>query len=143
MKALLVALLVSLGVPPSFAAQLTVTVTGLSGPGEIHLAVYDDPKVFEGDTGDSGGPRDGIIAGAIEPAGPEPFLTTFALPPGTYALGLFHDLNGNGVLDKNLFGIPKEPYGFSKNARGRLGPPSFEDAAISVTGDQSITIRLD
>ncbi len=143
MKALLVALLMTLGVTPSFAAQLTVTVTGLSAPGELHLAVYDDPKVFEGDTGDSGGPREGIIAGAIEPAGPEPFLTTFALPPGTYALGLFHDLNGNGVLDKNLFGIPKEPYGFSNNARGRLGPPSFEDAAISVTGDQPITIRLD
>ena len=45
------------------------------------------------------------------------------LPFGEYAVRLFHDKNGNGKLDTNFLGIPKEDYGFSNNARGSFGPP--------------------
>lgn len=55
----------------------------------------------------------------------------FADPPaGTLAIAFIHDENGNGVLDKNFFGIPVEGYGFSNNARGSMGPPAFEKAAF-------------
>lgn len=64
------------------------------------------------------------------------------LPPGRYALSVFHDTNNDGKLGTNPAGIPVEPYGFSRDARGRFGPPSFDDAAVDVQGDQRLTIHL-
>ena len=143
MKSFSGALALLLLTPPLFGAQLTVTVTGLREPGEIHLAIYESAAAFEGDRGDRGGPQAGIITGSIEPAGPEDFTATFELPDGTYAVGVFHDVDGNEALSKNFLGIPKEPFGFSNNVRGRFGPPGFKDASISVTGDLAITIAVD
>jgi uncharacterized protein (DUF2141 family) len=55
------------------------------------------------------------------------------LPPGRYALGVFHDENGNDALDKSTFGVPREGYGFSNNAKPRWnGPPGFEAAAFEL-----------
>lgn len=54
------------------------------------------------------------------------------LPPGDYALTAYLDENDNNKLDSNLFGLPTEPYGFSRNARGMTGPPPFADAAFRV-----------
>ncbi|MDH5394309.1 MAG: DUF2141 domain-containing protein [Gammaproteobacteria bacterium] len=54
------------------------------------------------------------------------------LEPGDYAIKLFHDVNGNAELDSSVFGVPKEPYGFSNNARGRFGPPSYEAVKFKV-----------
>jgi len=52
------------------------------------------------------------------------------IPFGTYAISLYQDLNNNGVLDANLFKLPKEPYGFSNNAKNNFGPPSFDKAKL-------------
>lgn len=52
------------------------------------------------------------------------------------------DANGNGKLDKNFVGVPIEAYGFSNGARGRMGPPSFEAAAIEVISDGNTDITL-
>jgi uncharacterized protein (DUF2141 family) len=54
--------------------------------------------------------------------------------PGTYGLSAFHDQNENGKLDTNFLGMPIEDYCASNNARGVLGPPSFENAKFSYTG---------
>ena len=48
------------------------------------------------------------------------------LPAGRYGVSIFHDENGNSKLDTGLFGAPKEPYGFSNNARARFGPPDWD-----------------
>jgi uncharacterized protein (DUF2141 family) len=50
------------------------------------------------------------------------------LPFGTYAVACLHDENGNGKMDKNLVGIPKEGYGASNNAVNKFSAPKFEDA---------------
>ena len=50
------------------------------------------------------------------------------LPEGEYAISVVHDENGNGELDTNFLGIPKEPFGFSNNPRMKMGPPSFSDS---------------
>lgn len=66
------------------------------------------------------------------------------LPPGQYAIKAFLDLNRNGQLDKNLLGMPKEPYGYSNNARAQFGPPSVGAATFEQkTMSQSLTIQLD
>lgn len=54
------------------------------------------------------------------------------LPAGRYVIAIYHDLNDNGKLDKNMVGYPKEPFGFSKNFRPILSAPSFEDCAIEI-----------
>lgn len=36
--------------------------------------------------------------------------------PGTYAVAVYQDVNGNGRLDRTGLGLPLEPYGFSGEA---------------------------
>jgi len=55
-----------------------------------------------------------------------------SLPYGTYSIAIYHDVNDNGKLDTNLFGIPKEPYGFSNNARSKWGAPKYEIARFEL-----------
>jgi len=58
------------------------------------------------------------------------------LPFGEYAISAFHDENSNGELDTNWIGIPKEGLGASNNAKGRMGPPKYEDARFQFEKDQ-------
>lgn len=64
------------------------------------------------------------------------------VPADIYAISVYQDLNKDGVLNKNMFGIPKEPYGFSNNARGKKGPPKFEDAVLQLKYDMETSIKL-
>lgn len=50
------------------------------------------------------------------------------IPYGNYAISLFHDKNGNKKIDKGLFGIPKEGYGFSNNAK----MPKYKKASFDL-----------
>jgi uncharacterized protein (DUF2141 family) len=73
--------------------------------------------------------------------------TTYTLPvtvfkKGTYAINVIHDKNNNNKLDTNLFGIPKEGWGCSNDARGIMGAPKFKDKLFSVTTNKTITIHL-
>ena len=67
---------------------------------------------------------------------------TCQLQPGSYAVAAFHDINSNAKLDRQWSGFPAEPYGFSNNVRGTLGPPSLKDQLIELTSDRQISIRL-
>ncbi len=63
---------------------------------------------------------------------------------GMAAVAVFQDLDGNGVLTRNVVGLPTEPYGFSKNARATFGPPTFEAAAVdlaTMTEPLQISVR--
>ncbi len=61
------------------------------------------------------------------------------LPFGDYAIKVFHDENGDGELDTNFLGIPVEDYGFSNNASGLFGPPSWEAARFRFEADSLTT----
>ena len=63
------------------------------------------------------------------------------IPPGTYALAVVHDENMNGKLDTNRLGIPREGYGFSNDARGLLGAPSFSAAGFQYDG-QNLRLEI-
>ncbi len=65
-----------------------------------------------------------------------------SLAPGEYAIRLFHDQNGNGEMDANMVGIPKEPWGFSNSATGSFGPPKWKKAKFTIDGDTQQTIEL-
>lgn len=60
------------------------------------------------------------------------------LQPGKYAFKYFHDENKNKNLDQNWFGIPTEGFGFSNNAAGTFGPPSFEKTIFTIEGNKTL-----
>jgi uncharacterized protein (DUF2141 family) len=59
--------------------------------------------------------------------------------PGVYAVQAFHDENDNLDLDQNFLGLPQEGMGFSNDAPMRLGPPTFEEAAIEIGPNDAAT----
>ncbi len=120
------------------AATLVIEVNGLrSGKGDIHYAVYKSPEHFP--------TREGRIANGNVPAkSAGVVIPVEGLKPGLYAVAVYHDENRNDEFDQGLFGFPLEDYGFSNNASGFLGPPSFKDAAVELKSDRVRTIiRLD
>ena len=66
-----------------------------------------------------------------------PVLTVDNLHSGTYALALFHDVNGDGQFNRNFLGIPQEGFGFSQNPEITTSPPSFGESAVLVTGTET------
>nr|WP_246438888.1 DUF2141 domain-containing protein [Novosphingobium piscinae] len=77
------------------------------------------------------------------PAAPGQVLLDFGkVPPGTYAFALIHDENANGRIDTALM-VPREGFGFSRDAKVRFGPPRFSAAAFAVTdGPVRQTVRV-
>jgi uncharacterized protein (DUF2141 family) len=65
------------------------------------------------------------------------------LPPGTYAIAVHHDENDNNKVDTNFLGIPTENFGASNDAKGFMGPPSFEDSKFELnTNNKKIRIKV-
>jgi uncharacterized protein (DUF2141 family) len=70
-------------------------------------------------------------------------IVEFDVPYGDYAVAISHDLNGNGKLEKNFFGYPSEPFGFSNNFKPKLSSPDFSDCKFTFTQQNSLlTIKL-
>ena len=69
-------------------------------------------------------------------------LTFENVSHGDYAISVMHDANENSELDSNAFGIHKEGFGFSNDAMGMFGPPSFEKAKFNFKGESKVAITL-
>ena len=126
-------LLVSAGLVSGFAfradaADLTIELTGVrSAEGDLYVAVHAPTAgvKFPDSEGVVKRKRMAAQAGNVSFVIPD-------LPEGNYAIATFHDENGNGELDTNLFGVPTEGYGFSNDAPSRFGPAEFEAASFAV-----------
>lgn len=116
------------------AASVEVHVTGTAGgKGKVSVAVCDRERFL----------KQCVYSASVPARDGETLVTIRDVPPGMWAVLAYQDENENGQLDRNLIGIPSEDYGFSRDARGRFGPPSFDDAAIPVKDDPtSATVRL-
>lgn len=115
------------------AATLVIRATGVqSADGTLYVGICD--RSFEEATCPYRN-RAKARAGTVE----------FRVPnvkPGSYAIAIFHDLNGNTKLDRSLIGLPSEPYGFSNDV-GRRGIPSFEGALVPVKEPStSVTVTI-
>jgi uncharacterized protein (DUF2141 family) len=118
--------------------QATIKICGGEpNVGQILLAVYDTKETF---------PKEEKFFKTYTIQVDEngcAILTPTDLPPGKYAFAAAYDKNKNGQMDKTMIGIPKEPYGFSNNARSSLSPPKFEDALVEVKSDSVIEFEVD
>jgi uncharacterized protein (DUF2141 family) len=103
--------------------------------GELYIAVYDNEQDFMD--------IEKTAFRKIVPVHSESLLVVFDnVPSGEYAIAVFQDLNGNGELDEKKSGIPAEPFGFSNDARGKLGPPKYKKASFELNGNLSIHVRM-
>jgi uncharacterized protein (DUF2141 family) len=99
-----------------------ITING----GTIYLGIYFNEQSFENKNPDIGlqiMPDNNII------------LQEIILPEGEYVIGLHQDTNGNGEMDYGIFGIPKEPYGFS-NMKGKT-PGKFNKLKIIINNSNN------
>lgn len=101
--------------------------------GSVMVALYDSEAAY------TGGPA--VARMAVSAAGP--VVARFQnLPAGNYAVKAFHDVNGDGRLNTNPFGMPTEPYAFSNNAVGNMGPARWAAARFPVSGRTAQTIVI-
>ena len=125
--ALIAASLTGAAVPPG--ADVRVDVTGLrSAKGVVRACMTSHPSHFLDCEGDDGS-HSVVVA-----AGKSVRLDFGDVAPGRYAIAIVHDENSNGKIDRAFGLMPKEGYGFSRDAPVRMGPPKFEQAAFEVGG---------
>ncbi len=120
-------------------ATITVTVTELrNAKGVVRACMTTDEARFPRCRGVPG------AYGAMTEAHEGKVSFTFTgVKPGRYAIALLHDENANGKADRALGMMPKEGFGFSRDAKVRMGPPSFSDAAFDIgQDDRKLTIRM-
>ncbi len=119
------------------AATLTVKITGISeAVGKMAVKLVSSQEAYDGKAKAS-------AAQMLSVSSTEPMTMTFPdLAPGTYAVMVMQDENGNGKLDSNILGIPKEGYGFSNNPNV-MRKPYFNETKFEVTSaDKAIEIEI-
>lgn len=119
------------------AATLTVKITGISeAVGKMAVKLVASQEAYDGKAKAS-------AAQMLPVTSTEPMTLTFPdLAPGTYAVLVMQDENGNGTLDSNILGIPKEGYGFSNNPNV-MRKPYFDETKFEVTAaDKAIEIEI-
>ena len=67
-------------------------------------------------------------------------FTIEKIKAATYAVSVIYDEDGNNALNTGFIGIPTELVGFSNNAKGRFGPPSFERTSFKLAASKTIHI---
>jgi uncharacterized protein (DUF2141 family) len=127
------ALLIAAPAMASDPTSLALTFDTGASTGAVMVALYDEATYGGGQP---------VRAARIDVAAGEHGVTFEGLPAGEYGVKAFHDLNGNGRMDTNPFGMPVEPYAFSNNAVGNMGPASWDRAKFSVDGATSQTISI-
>ncbi len=70
----------------------------------------------------------------LKPEGRQKIVYSIQLPPGEWAIALTQDLNENDLVDRNLVGIPTEPFAFSNNIHPHFRVPTFDDCKFMVSG---------
>ena len=116
--------------------SLTVKVTGFANDeGECWFALNNSEEIYESE--------DTVFIGKILPIkNGTVTISIDSLIYGIYAIKVFHDENSNGELDSDILGIPSERYGFSNNASGWFGPPSWEKSRF-IFNNKELTIEIE
>lgn len=123
---------------PALANEISITVTNIrSSEGVVRACLTADRKSFPKCNQDPNAKR------VVVPAGKTVTIRFKGVTPGDYAIALLHDENNNGKADRTLGMIPKEGYGFSRDAKVSMGPPKFKDAVFAMgAAAQRLTIKM-
>jgi len=93
--------------------SFTLEITGLRiNSGNVYVKIYSNERDYKRDIP--------FISFELENAA-ENIMHSFEIIEGEYLIAIFQDVNNNGRLDTNLFGIPTEPVGLSNYTGGIPG----------------------
>jgi len=120
------------------SATLIVEVEGLKDDrGRLHASLYASEEGFPTK------PEKALRHVDVPIVGGKARVVFEGLPPGGYAVAAYHDENGDGKLDTGFLGIPTEGLASSNDAKGFMGPPSFEKARVEVgPGEKRIVVHV-
>ncbi|HEX8256997.1 MAG TPA: DUF2141 domain-containing protein [Allosphingosinicella sp.] len=137
---LLAALIAALAAPagahaaPAGSSRLTLTFETGAATGAVLVALFDSKAAYDG-----GAP---VRQARVDVAKGERIAIFANLASGDYAMKAFHDLDGDGRMTTNPFGRPIEPFAFSNNARGNMGPAAWDRARLKVAADVSQIVEI-
>ncbi|MGE0741704.1 MAG: DUF2141 domain-containing protein [Hyphomonadaceae bacterium] len=122
--------------PPDAAADpvpVTVRVDNVTpNGGAVRVAMFDQQNWLD----------EPVAAQRAEPAGVSVTFSIVAPGPGAFGFVAYQDSNGDGRLNRNVVGMPTEPWAASNAASAYFGPPSFQDAAVNVSAATQTVITL-
>jgi uncharacterized protein (DUF2141 family) len=121
----------------SEAASLEIRFEGIEvATGQVMLALFDSESAYAQD-------EEPVRAAAVGVEGDQATARFTGLAPGSYAVKAFHDIDGDGRMATNPFGLPLEPFAFSNNAKPEGGPVRWEAARFAVEpGVNRISIAI-
>lgn len=125
-------LAIALAAASAHANDLTIEVAGTTGKGQVMVAVYNSEATWM---------QKPLMGTKVASSVQSTRISLHDLPAGEYALVAYEDQNDNGKLDKNQFGMPTEPFGFSNDATGHFGPAKWEAAHFRLDAQQQ-TVRF-
>ncbi|ADM09875.1 hypothetical protein PB2503_09109 [Parvularcula bermudensis HTCC2503] len=113
-------------------AMVAVTVEGVEVDGGEVLAVLQTAEEFA--------TLAGSYAATTDASAESVTLSFEDVEPGTYAVAVFQDTDGDGSLGFGDNGVPTEPWALSGAAQG--GAPAFGPAEVDVMGETEVTVTL-
>ena len=114
-------------------ASLTVRFEQVVAPsGQIMMSLFDNETAH-----DAGGKP--VRVAMVKVEGSSATVTFTGLAPGRYAIKTFHDVDGDGQMKTNPFGMPLEPFAFSNGAKPQGGPAMWQAASFDVPSGASET----
>ncbi len=123
---------------PASAGDVVITVTDLrSAKGVVRACMTTRSDVFPKCI------KDPTAYRTVVPASGKVEIRFTGVKPGNYAIALLHDENDNGKADRAMGMMPKEGYGFSRDAPVKMAPPKFRDAVLAIgEGPAKVTIKM-
>lgn len=107
------------------AADVDLTLTGLKDGGTLYVSLQTAEQFMQED-GTGGETINNVEAGDVS--------VTLDVPPGTYALSIWHDVNDNGEFDMAEQGWPEDGWA-AYNGTSLVSTPSFGQVSFEVTED--------
>lgn len=127
-----------------YAETETFTVSGtiaFQKQGDLYIMLLTEEE-YTNKAGANAVYRLKIIPSARQMTNQEVSFTFRDIPAGEYCFNCFQDTNGNGFLDKGLFG-PTEPWCIYPEVWVLLGRPAFNDICFTLNEDLTgIEIKL-
>lgn len=116
--------------------EISVMVEGIRNTkGQVYVTLQDSEQMYKS--------KDQFYKVAtIEIGKGESSYTFGQIPVGTYVVTILHDENSDQKMTTNFVGMPKEGFGFSNNAKGKMGKPSFEAASFNVESGKTARQKI-
>lgn len=136
-KVITILLLMCFSINGYAQSEVEIAISGMKAiKGNIYLAICSNESQFE--------EKETPYIRHKLPVNEYVVIHKMEIPQGEYAIIIYHDENENGKLDKNVFGMPKERYGFSNNEFGPHGSkPKFDKALFKVGSDELVELEVE